>query len=93
MEGMLVENGFTIADDPEKADVIVINTCIVKTPTENRIRDRIKFLVKKYPSKKLVIAGCAADLGLFKDVSRNAKFISSHSPDRGDNGNRVWMSR
>lgn len=42
------------ADD---ADVSVINTCIVKTPTENKILKRIKQL----KGKKIVVAGCMAE--------------------------------
>ena len=52
MQGTLADNGFRSVDAPDKADVIIINTCIVKSPTENKIRDRINFLVKKYPQKK-----------------------------------------
>jgi len=80
MEGSLVENGLKIVKNIGKADVIVINTCIVKTPTENKIRDRIKFILKKYPNKKLVIAGCATDgeYQIFKNIAPNALFLSSH---------------
>ncbi|MCK4531678.1 MAG: threonylcarbamoyladenosine tRNA methylthiotransferase, partial [Candidatus Aenigmarchaeota archaeon] len=56
MEGSLVDNGFKITKDIGKADVIVINTCVVKSPTENKIRERIRFFVRGYPNKKLVIA-------------------------------------
>jgi len=80
MEGMLEANGLKIVKNYESADVIIINTCIVKTPTENRIRERLKFFVKNFPSKKLVITGCAADVGLFKDIAPSAIFLSSHKP-------------
>ncbi len=78
MQGALLENGFRNVSKPDKADVIVINTCIVKSPTENKIRDRINFLVKKYPKKKLVITGCAADMGLFRKLAPDALLLSSH---------------
>jgi MiaB-like tRNA modifying enzyme len=78
MQGSLLENGFRSVSKPDKADVIVLNTCIVKSPTENKIRDRINFLVKKYPKKKLVITGCAADMGLFRKLAPHAFFLSSH---------------
>jgi len=43
-------------DRAEDADIIVVNTCIVKSPTENKVRDAIK----KYAAtgKKLIVAGC-----------------------------------
>jgi threonylcarbamoyladenosine tRNA methylthiotransferase CDKAL1 len=80
MAGTLEENGFRITGDIGKADVILINTCIVKTPTENRIRDRIRSFVGKYPDKKLVIAGCATDgeYRIFKRIAPDALFLSSH---------------
>jgi MiaB-like tRNA modifying enzyme len=78
MESSLVSNGFKVVGNIGKADVIVINTCIVKSPTENKIRERIKFLVSQYPDKKPVIAGCAADVGMFRKIAPNALFLSSH---------------
>ena len=78
MVSSLVANGFEIAESPEKADVIVINTCVVKTPTENKIRERIKFFLRNHPHTKLVIAGCAADVGMFRDIAPGAFFLSSH---------------
>ena len=80
MVSILKENGFEIVRDIDKSDVIIINTCIVKTPTENRMRTRVKFFVENYPEKKLVIAGCAADAerGMFKKIAPSAVFLSSH---------------
>ncbi|MCX6817434.1 MAG: tRNA (N(6)-L-threonylcarbamoyladenosine(37)-C(2))-methylthiotransferase [Candidatus Aenigmarchaeota archaeon] len=81
MEGALAANQMAMVKHPARADVILLNTCIVKTPTENRIRDRIKSLVKKYPHKTLVIAGCATDVGFFRNIAPNALFLSSHKPE------------
>jgi len=80
MAGVLEDNGFSIVKKIENADAIVINTCIVKTPTENKIRDRIRFIRNKYPNKKLVIAGCATDgeYRIFKRLAPEALFLSSH---------------
>ena len=80
MEGSLAANGMKITKNMARADVILLNTCIVKTPTENRIRDRIKSVVRKYPRKTLIIAGCAADVALFRDIAPGALFLSSHNP-------------
>lgn len=78
MGGSLMDAGLKKAGNPGKADVIIINTCVVKSPTENKIRDRIKKFVEKYPEKRLVIAGCAADVGMFRDIAPDAEFLSSH---------------
>ena len=57
MKGILRERGYEIVDS-EDADAIIINTCIVKHTTEEKIKYRINELKKKYPKKKIVLAGC-----------------------------------
>ncbi|MEM1922266.1 MAG: tRNA (N(6)-L-threonylcarbamoyladenosine(37)-C(2))-methylthiotransferase [Nitrososphaerota archaeon] len=58
MKGLLLRAGYDIARDPKEADLNVINTCIVKTPTEQRIIHRIRKLQSL--GKPLVVAGCMA---------------------------------
>ncbi len=58
MGGILRDSGCLIVDKPEKSDIIIINTCIVKEPTEKKIINRINKLKKKYPEKRFIIAGC-----------------------------------
>ena len=36
MQGLLVDVGFKIVNDPDDSEVIVLNTCAVKKPTENK---------------------------------------------------------
>ncbi|OIO65015.1 hypothetical protein AUJ68_04255 [Candidatus Woesearchaeota archaeon CG1_02_57_44] len=57
MAGLLAEAGFCIADEPYSADVIVVNTCTVKTPTERKILRRLREL----SGRNLVVTGCMAD--------------------------------
>jgi tRNA A37 methylthiotransferase MiaB len=52
--GLLEEHGHVIV--PEKGDVIVVNTCTVKTPTEVKIRRRLRELEKA--CMRVVVAGC-----------------------------------
>ena len=56
MSGLLKERGFQIVDSPKKSDINIINTCIVKTPTEQRMIFRIRELTNF--KKPLIIAGC-----------------------------------
>ena len=56
MNGLLKERGFQIVDSPKKSDINIINTCIVKTPTEQRMIFRIKELTRI--KKPLIVAGC-----------------------------------
>jgi MiaB-like tRNA modifying enzyme len=54
----IVSKKFDITEDVERSDIIILNTCYVKTPTENRIVNRIKELARRFPEKKMVVAGC-----------------------------------
>ena len=53
--GLLLEKGYELCDD-DFFDVIVINTCTVKTPTERKIIKRLDSLAEG--RKKAVVAGC-----------------------------------
>jgi len=62
LAGILAKKGFNpIFSDALKnfADLVIINTCIVKGPTLNRMERRIYDLLKKYD--KLIVTGCMAN--------------------------------
>lgn len=56
MTGLLKQAGFEFVDSLDEADINLITTCIVKTPTEQRMIHRIKELTKT--KKPLIVAGC-----------------------------------
>ncbi|MBP2667258.1 MAG: miaB 3 [Firmicutes bacterium] len=61
--GQLEGLGCRVVDDPERADIIVMNTCCVRESAENRIFGRIgalKRLKAKKPDMVIVVAGCLA---------------------------------
>ncbi len=57
MTGCLIRAGYKMTETAKDADVLVCNTCAVKTPTENHM---IKILKKAGAAngKRLVVAGC-----------------------------------
>ena len=61
MAGLLTENA-EMVKDPEDADVIIINTCYVKHPTEQKVLNRIHKIQKEFPDKKLIISGCMVEI-------------------------------
>jgi len=76
MAGLLKQAGFKIVDSDKKADLIIIVTCYVKTPTEQKILFRIKELSQK----KLIIAGCMPE-GIYNkliDIAPRATLLSTH---------------
>lgn len=79
MSGLLSRSGFQIVKNPDIADVLIINTCIVKKPTEDRMIERIKEM-KKY-RKKLIIAGCmpTAEYPIIKKIAGSANLIDTHN--------------
>ena len=62
MAGLLQKNHAQIVLKPEDADVIIINTCYVKHPTEQKVLNRIKKVQEQFPEKKLIISGCMVEI-------------------------------
>ncbi|MDD5193503.1 MAG: tRNA (N(6)-L-threonylcarbamoyladenosine(37)-C(2))-methylthiotransferase, partial [Candidatus Nanoarchaeia archaeon] len=56
--GLLKQAGYEPTNNLNIADILIINTCIVKTKTESKIKRRIQDLSKLYPKKLIIIAGC-----------------------------------
>ncbi len=56
MIGLLKESGYRIVSDEDEADYLLINTCAVKSATEEKIVHRLKELSEL--NKKVIIAGC-----------------------------------
>jgi MiaB-like tRNA modifying enzyme len=60
--GVLVENEIDIVDGIDEADVIIVNTCYVKLPTENKMTYKIQKLQNEYPDKKIIVSGCMVEI-------------------------------
>jgi len=58
MQGILTDVGFDIVTKPEDSEVIVINSCAVKKPTENRFFRYLKEMDEL--KRPIVITGCIA---------------------------------
>ncbi|MBN2101891.1 MAG: tRNA (N(6)-L-threonylcarbamoyladenosine(37)-C(2))-methylthiotransferase [Candidatus Aenigmarchaeota archaeon] len=78
--GTLKEHGFIVVGEPKESEVIIINSCIVKSVTENRIKSKIIELTRKHPQKLIILTGCGADAeyGTFRKINKNMIFVSSH---------------
>ncbi|MFX1521279.1 MAG: tRNA (N(6)-L-threonylcarbamoyladenosine(37)-C(2))-methylthiotransferase [Promethearchaeota archaeon] len=76
----LLSNNSQITSRLEEAEVIIINSCIVKPPTEAKILFQIKKIVEKYPHKKLIVAGCMPEVysAKIKKAAPNASMIGIH---------------
>ena len=78
--GVLKDNDIDIVDTIEQADVVIVNTCYVKLPTENKVTYRIQKLQKEYPDKKIVIGGCMVEIDPEKlaSVGPDCSWIGPH---------------
>lgn len=56
IKGALREAALDFTDNPELADIIILNTCVVKGPTEDSIKARVLELEKL--KKPIIVAGC-----------------------------------
>ncbi|MEM0381884.1 MAG: tRNA (N(6)-L-threonylcarbamoyladenosine(37)-C(2))-methylthiotransferase [Nitrososphaerota archaeon] len=82
MMGLLEKAGYKIVNNPHEADLNIINTCIVKTPTEHRMIYRIKKLQSF--GKPLVVAGCMAkaEPEVLEKIAPKASLVSPNSVSR-----------
>jgi tRNA-2-methylthio-N6-dimethylallyladenosine synthase len=75
--GVLKKQGYTVAQNPEDADIILLNTCSIRDNAEQRIYGRLgnlKNLKIKKPELVLGILGCMAER-LRKDLIEEKKIV------------------
>ena len=56
MKGLVKQAGLEITSNIGIADLVVLNSCIVKEPTEEKIMHRVNCMLKD--GKKIILAGC-----------------------------------
>ncbi|MDO5852247.1 MAG: tRNA (N(6)-L-threonylcarbamoyladenosine(37)-C(2))-methylthiotransferase [Methanobacteriaceae archaeon] len=80
LSGLLVDKKHKIVDNIEESDIIILNTCYVKQPTEQKMITKIRKFQKEYSDKKLIIAGCMVEIDrkMLKKVAPNSSWIGPH---------------
>ena len=78
MAGLLIEAGHKIIKKAENSDLIIVNTCTVKLPTENKVKKSIKNFLNI--NKKIIIAGCMPEVqkDLLKAIAPYASLVGVH---------------
>lgn len=79
MEGLLIKNNFNKVKNYQDSDIIIINTCVVKINTEDKIFHLITQITQKYPNKMLIIAGCMAET-MFESVKEISPKVNLLGP-------------
>ena len=63
IRGILSESGYAITDNPEGADVVVMNTCAIREHAEQRVFGNLGALThtkRRHPRQKIFLCGCMA---------------------------------
>jgi MiaB-like tRNA modifying enzyme len=81
MKGLLAKK-FKLVEKPEESDLIIINTCVVKTPTEKRMISKIKEFTEK--GKALIVAGCMpkTEKEIIEKINPKASLIGPNSIEK-----------
>src|SRR3989344_3124385 len=80
LAGTLKQSGYEITNNIKIADIIILNTCVVKSKTESKIKRRIQDLAKKSKSKLIIITGCMpeTDAKQIKQLNEKAILLGTH---------------
>lgn len=77
ISGVLKSEGYSEADSPQEADLVVFNTCSIRQKAEQKFYSelgRIKMLKKRKPGLKIAVAGCIAQQE-GKNILKRASYV------------------
>ena len=82
MLGCLRAAGHEVVDNLADAEVVIVNTCAVKGPTQRRVLRRLREL-RRLNGKHVIVAGCLPliDLASIERLGRFSGIVSCHSVD------------
>ena len=58
MAEALAQNGYTVTDGKEDADIYIVNSCTVTAEADRKTRQRLHKLRREHPDAVLVLTGC-----------------------------------
>ncbi|MCX6748604.1 MAG: tRNA (N(6)-L-threonylcarbamoyladenosine(37)-C(2))-methylthiotransferase [Candidatus Pacearchaeota archaeon] len=73
IKARLVESGLDLVQNEKLADISIVNTCIVKSKTENKVISRIKAL----SYKPVIVTGCIVPVRIKELANRKNVFLLS----------------
>ncbi len=79
MTGCLSEAGYEIVERVQDADILIYNTCAVKTPTENRMFHILRGTPK---NKGIIVTGCLPLIN-FERLKAETRFDGALGPAQG----------
>ncbi len=79
---LLSEHGHQVCENPENADVIVINTCTVTAVSDQKSRSAIRRFAKNYPAAKIAVCGCLSQVNPESIASIDGVSVIAGTADR-----------
>jgi len=82
MKANLSSHGCSFTNNLDIAEIVIINSCVVKQKTISKIKRRIQDLMSQFDNgKKIIIAGCMPETSLKEliKLSPNSSIISTHN--------------
>ncbi len=82
MKGLLKNAGYELVDDWREADIVIVNTCVVKHTTINRMISRLRFFTESLPRREmLIVAGCMSKpfLRKVREINPSASVIGTEA--------------
>ena len=79
LAGLLTQSGYNMTNNPTIADMLILNTCIVKSKTENKIKRRIQDL--SHINKPTIVTGCMpeTDAKAIEKLNPKAILLGTHN--------------
>ena len=90
IRGLLVQSGYTIGNEAEGADVVVMNTCAIREHAEQRVFGNLGALVhtkRRHPGQKVFLCGCMAGEEIVSNRIKN----SYHHVDGVFSTHHLWQ--
>ncbi|MBQ1986153.1 MAG: tRNA (N(6)-L-threonylcarbamoyladenosine(37)-C(2))-methylthiotransferase MtaB, partial [Clostridia bacterium] len=56
----LMQNGFSVANEDEQADIVILNSCTVTAESDRKVRQLFRRAKKDNPNAVMVLSGCMA---------------------------------
>ena len=79
IRGILCDLGFELSDDPDKADLVIFNTCAIRAHAEDKVLSQLgNYKTKKRNSEDMIvgICGCmAAERGVVERIKTKFHYV------------------
>ena len=90
IRGFFVQSGYTIVQEAENADAVVMNTCAIREHAEQRVFGNLGALVhtkRRHPGQKIFLCGCMAGQTIVSDRIKK----SYHHVDGVFSTHHLWQ--